>query len=96
MILPGEGWTVMSDEDRDLIENAWAQASAAQAVLLGLLIALKRRDQTEVIEEAFHIAGETFVQASLLPMQSVSRPATRALQVVDHMRKTVVGKDVPK
>ncbi|ERP97897.1 hypothetical protein Q669_22100 [Labrenzia sp. C1B10] len=76
--------------------NALAQARGAQAVLMGLLHVLKANGQIELIEKTFEIAGETFVVASMSKDEALRAQATAVLQVIDHMRQTLVGHQSPK
>jgi hypothetical protein len=83
----------MSDSD---IENALAQARGAQSVLLGLLIALQGSGQSVIVKKAFDIAGDTFTAASMSADKAMSRQASAALQVIDHMRQTVIRNETPR
>jgi len=75
--------------------NALAQARGAQAVLMGLLHVLKADGQIKLIEKTFDIAGEAYVVASMSQDEAMRTQATAALQVIDHMRQTLIGHQSP-
>ena len=87
----------MTNAERDeLITNAWAQATAAQAVLAGVLRVLMARDDKLLVELAFEIASESAVGTSHFTNPLSRKHGVRVLQVVDQMRQSVLGKDFPK
>lgn len=72
-------------------EHALAQARGTQAVLLGLLHVLKANGQSEMLNKAFDVASEPLIALSMNEDQTVRNQATATLEIVDHMRQTVIG-----
>lgn len=84
----------LTPKERDELDNAHAQANGAQYVLMALLIGLSRREgYSVVIEEAFELAAQTCISGAGKP--EFAEIATRTLQVVDDMRKTVIPHKPP-
>ncbi|HCL66399.1 MAG TPA: hypothetical protein DIC56_16480 [Rhizobium sp.] len=83
-----------TEEMIDHIENANAQASAAQGVLMALLFTLRGNMLSdEVLNRTFDIAAETYVTGSYSKNERLSAQSTRTLQAVEHMRQTLIRKD---
>lgn len=83
-----------NEELEEYARNAHAQAAGAQHVLLALMTALLRHGTDRaIIKEAFDHAADTFVAASYSDNVFARRIAPDVLQVVDDMRKSVIGKD---
>lgn len=86
----------MTDEERDTLANAWAQASGAQVVLLAMMFEIKARGDRQLLEKTFEQAGETVLNAAYHENPRLKDHGLRMLQVIDHMRSTVLGPSVPQ
>ena len=75
------------------IEAAHGEALAAQTLLVGLMLALKRRGFDEALfEEVFDYAA----QVGMVGGENIGPQAARVVGVVDQLRETVIGKKPPK
>lgn len=82
----------MTDGDRKKLDGALAQARATQAVLTGLLLAMKGRgDYVMVYKEAFDLAAESFTILAMNKDPAIAADAALALKGVDDMRRTAIG-----
>ncbi|WP_340159854.1 hypothetical protein [uncultured Hoeflea sp.] len=80
-----------NEEMIDHIENANAQAAAAQDVLMALLHVLRGKVLSdEVLNSAFDLAAETYTVGSYSAHKRLSAHSTRTLQAVEHMRQTLI------
>lgn len=87
----------MTDPEREILENAWAQATGAQAILQALLIMMdKTGTSREFLEKVFDLAAQPSEILAMKQDRMVSAHAVRTLQVVDHFRMSVLGKSDPK
>ena len=86
----------MTEEERSTLANAWAQASGAQYVLLAMMFVMKARGDLQLLDKTFELASETALGAAYNKSPGLKDHGTRVLQVIDHMRSTVLGPDSPQ
>ena len=82
----------MTEREREILANAWAQATGAQQILQALLIMLKKTGTSrEFLEQVFDLAVQPSEVMAMSEDQTARAIATRTVQIVDHFRSSVLG-----
>ena len=81
----------MDEEVRTAISDVNAEVLAVQALLFGLALTMKKRGMDQnILREAFDLADDVAIAGSGGHQPLVRQNATRVLQILEDLRKSMV------